>query len=288
MLGGAYLVDRVGAASLSSGRPAGSLMETNGFIDSLPLWVFFAGVLLIGVASVECGYRLGRHRYKRTQGEQDAPISEVVAALLGLLALIVAFTFGFGAQRFDIRRQTVLDEANAIGTTYLRTQMLPERGEEIRTLLRQYVDVRLRAVVADNLEEGVRLSENLQNEIWTEAAALGAKNPSSFVVGLFIQSLNEMIDLHAKRVQVGLRNRVPPAIWSVLLAISIVALGAMGYHAGQAGGRRSFAVLAVAFSFSAMIGLIADLDRSQQGLLNVGQHAMIDLKRSMNPPANRP
>jgi len=259
-------------------------MENIGFLDALPLWVFFVAILLIALASVEGGYRLGKYRHKRGRDEKDAPIGEMVGALLGLLALILAFTFGFGAQRFDLRRQTVLDEANAIGTTYLRAKMLPERRDEIQTLLKEYVDVRLKAVLANNVSEGIRLAENIQNELWAQAVAVGEKNPDSIVVGLFIQSLNETIDLHAERVQVGLRNRIPAAIWFVLVAMSIASLASMGYHAGLTGTRRSLAVLAVAFAFSAVIGLIADLDRSQQGVLNVGQHALIDLQRSMNAP----
>jgi hypothetical protein len=130
-----------------------------------------------------------------------------------LLAFILAFTFGLAAARFDTRRQVLLDEANAIGTTYLRAGMLPERREEIQTLLRNYVNTRLEAVRSGNIAEGIRQSENIQNEVWTRATAVGEKNPSSIVVGLFVQSLDEMIDLHAKRVHAGLRSRIPDAIW---------------------------------------------------------------------------
>ena len=260
-------------------------MESISFLDALPLWAFFIVVLLIALASVEGGYRLGKRAHKRRKEEaENAPFSEMVGALLGLLALILAFTFGFGAQRFDSRRQTILDEANAIGTTYLRARMLPERRDEIQALLKEYVDVRLKTVLENDVGDGIRLSENIQNRLWAQAVALGEKNPNSIVVGLFIQSLNETIDLHAKRVQVGLRNRIPAAIWFVLVAMMIVSLVVMGYHAGLGGGIRSLAVLAVALAFSAVIGLIADLDRPQQGLHKVDQHALMDLQRSMNTP----
>ena len=78
----------------------------------------------------------------------------MVGAMLGLLAFILAFTFGLVAARFDTRRQVLLDEANAIGTTYLRAGMLPEQGEKIRALLRDYVSVRLNAVRPGNAAEG--------------------------------------------------------------------------------------------------------------------------------------
>jgi hypothetical protein len=104
-------------------------------------------------------------------------------------------------------------------------------------------------------------------------------------VGLFVQSLNEVIDLHAKRVTAGLRNRIPAAIWVALLTIATLSLAAMGYHGGLVGTTRSLAILVVAVSFSAVIALIADLDRPQEGSLTVSQQALIDVRQSMNPPA---
>jgi len=259
-------------------------MESSGPLDALPLWGLFIAILAVVLLSVECGYRLGRYRRNRHEQEKETPVGTMVGATLGLLAFILAFTFGLAAARFDTRRQVLLDEANAIGTTYLRAGMLPERREEIRTLLRNYVNTRLEAVRPGNIAEGIRQSENIQNELWTHATAVGEKNPNSIVVGLFVQSLNEMIDLHAKRVQAGLRSRIPGAIWIGLFAVAALSLATMGYHAGMVGTRRSLAILAVAFTFSVVIELIADLDRPQEGVLKVSQHALLDLQRSMNVP----
>jgi len=259
-------------------------MESNGLLDALPLWGVFVAILVVVLLSVECGYRLGKYRRSRHEQEKEAPVGTIVGATLGLLAFILAFTFGLAAARFDARRQVLLDEANAIGTTYLRAGMLPERREEIRKLLRDYVDTRLEAVRLGKIAEGIRQSENLQNEVWTQATAVGEKNSNSIVVGLFVQSLNEMIDLHAKRVQAGLRSRIPGAIWLGLFAVAALSLATMGYHAGMVGTRRSLAILAVAFTFSVVIELIADLDRPQEGVLKVSQQALVDLQRSMNAP----
>jgi len=259
-------------------------MESSAPLDALPLWGLFIAILLVVLLSVECGYRLGRYRRNRHEQEKETPVGTMVGATLGLLAFILAFTFGLAAARFDTRRQILLNEANAIGTTYLRADMLPEQREEIRTLLRNYVNTRLDAVQSGNIAEGLRQSENIQNEVWTHAVAVGEKNPNSIVVGLFIQSLNQMIDLHAERVQAGLRSRIPGAIWLGLFAVAALSLATMGYHAGMVGTRRSLAILAVAFTFSVVIELIADLDRPQEGVLRVSQHALLDLQRSMNVP----
>jgi hypothetical protein len=209
----------------------------------------------------------------------------MVGATLGLLAFILAFTFGLAAARFDTRRQALLDEANAIGTTYLRAGMLPERGEEVRRLLREYVDVRLEAVQSGKAAEGMRRSEDIQQKVWTEAETVGQKSPNSIIIGLFVQSLNQMIDLHAVRIQAGLRSRIPSAIWLGLFAVACLSLATMGYHAGLSGTRRSLAILAVAVTFAVVIELIADLDRPQEGVLRVSQQALLDVQRSMNVPS---
>ena len=259
-------------------------MQFAGPIDALPLWGLFIVILVVVLLSVECGYRLGKFRRSRTEQEKEAPVGTMVGATLGLLAFILAFTFGLAAARFDTRRQLLLDEANAIGTTYLRAGMLPERGEEVRRLLQNYVGVRLNAVRPGNAAEGIRQSENIQQQVWAEAEIVGQKNPNSIAVGLFVQSLNEVIDLHAKRVQAGLRSRIPAAIWLGLFAVASLSLATMGYHAGLSGTRRSLAILAVAVTFSVVIELIADLDRPQEGVLRISQQALLDVQRSMNLP----
>src|SRR5262249_22976643 len=177
-------------------------------LDALPLWGLFVLILVVVLLSVECGYRLGKYRRGRREQEKEAPVGTMGGATLGLLAFILAFTFGLASSRFDTRRQVLLDEADAIGTTYLRAGMLHEGGERIRVLLRDYVVARLDAVRLGNVAGGIRRSENIQHQVWAEAETVAEKNPNSIVVGVFVQSLNEMIDLHARRVQAGIRSRI--------------------------------------------------------------------------------
>ena len=106
--------------------------------------------------------------------------------------------------------------------------------------------------------------------------------PTSIVVGLFVQSLNEVIDLHTKRVTAGVRNRIPGAIWAALFAVAVLSLAAMGYHAGLTGTTRSLAVLPLSPSHwsSGSCGS----DRPQEGVLKVSQQALLDLRQSMQVP----
>jgi hypothetical protein len=259
-------------------------MQYTTVLDVLPLWGLFLAIVVLVLAAIEGGYRLGSYRHRHADREKEAPVGAMVGATLGLLAFMLAFTFGMAASRFDTRKQLVIDEANAIGTTYLRAAMLPERRDEIRALLRSYVDARLEAVRPGRAAQEIRRSEDIQDQLWSAATAVGLQHTDSMIVGLFVASLNEVIDLHAKRVNTGLRNRIPGAIWLALLTIALLSLGAMGYHAGLAGTIRSIAIIVVAVTFSAVIALIADLDRPGEGTLIVGQQALIDVRQSMNPP----
>lgn len=258
-------------------------MPNSGLIDALPLWGLFGATVVVVLLSIEGGYRLGQFRRRRSEDEKEAPVGAIVGATLGLLGLILAFTFGLAASRFDSRREIVVEEANAIGTTYLRAGLLPNnRGVRIRKLLGEYVDARLEVVQTGNIEQVLRQSDELHRQLWKEAEAVGLKHPDSIVVGLFIQSLNETIDVHAKRVLVGLQNRLPGALWATLYLVTMLTMAGVGYHEGLSNSRRSLAILVLVLAFSAILTLVADLDRPKEGLFTVSQQAMSDLRKMMN------
>lgn len=256
-------------------------MSSDG-LDRLPLWMFFALATATALLSLEVGYRAGSWRYSHMAGEKEAPTGAMVGAMLGLLAFMLAFTFGMAASRFDSRRMTILEEANAIGTTYLRTSFLsePERAE-IAGLLRDYVDLRIRAVQEGDLAAGIKQSEELHGQIWPRAVKAADRNPESIMAGLFIQSLNDMIDLHSKRVLIGARSRIPGSIWIALFGLAIICMVSMGYQAGLSTTRRSPAAVLFAVAFAGILFLIVDLDRAHEGMLRVSQQAMLDLQQSM-------
>lgn len=256
-------------------------MQITELLDLLPLWSILPLTIAISLLSVELGYRLAGYRLRRSQEEKESPVGGMVGGTLGLLAFMLAFTFGLAGSRFEDRRQVLLSESNAIGTTYLRAAMLPEpMRTEIQNLLREYVDVRLEAVQPGKLDQALAKSEDLHNRLWTQAVAVTERDRSP-IAGLFVASLNEVIDLHAKRVMAGLRSRVPGVIWIVLYVLAVLAMVMMGYHSGLVHSRRSIAVVALVIGFSSVLYLIADLDRPGQGTLRVSQQAMVDLRRSM-------
>ena len=238
--------------------------------------------LLIVLLSVELGYRLGRHRFRDPKHETEGPVGGMVGAALGLLALLLAFTFGLAASRFDARKMVLLEESNAIGTAYLRADLIPEpHRARVRDLLREYVDIRLKAAQSGDAAYAMQRSGELHGLLWEQVVAVGG-NGGNITASLFIQSINEVIDIHAKRVMLSIRNRIPATIWCVLFGIGILALGTMGYHAGLSGTRRSPGFLIVVVAFVATLWLTLDLDRPQEGMLRVSQQSMIDLRESMN------
>jgi hypothetical protein len=257
-------------------------MELTGLLDPFPLWTILPLTVALALLSVELGYRLARYRLQREQLEKESPLGGMVGSTLGLLAFMLAFTFGLAGSRFEDRRQILLSEANAIGTTYLRAALIPEpMRTESRNLLREYVNVRLEGVQQPGkLEQSLSKSEQLHNQLWTVAVAAAEKERSP-MTSIYVQSLNEVIDLHATRVMAGLRSRVPAVIWIVLYLLGFLGMVLMGYQSGLANSRRSIAAVALILGFSLVLYLIADLDRPGKGVLQVSQQSMIDLQKSM-------
>lgn len=258
-------------------------------LDSIPLWSLVLIVAAILIAALEGGYRVGQWRHRRAPGEKEQPVGAIVGSILGLLALVLGFTFSMAAMRFDSRRQAVLNEANAIGTTYLRTRVLPEpQGSASAALLREYVELRIVPESwnprNDRMSETIARSVELQMLLWDQAELAAAEAPNQ-ITALYIESLNSVIDLHADRIHVAIRSRIPFVIWCSLFVITLIGMSAVGYQAGLSQTRRSPATLALVVTFAVVLMLILDLDRSQEGLLNVSQQALIDVQEMMSEPS---
>ncbi|CUI17954.1 hypothetical protein PNK_2358 [Candidatus Protochlamydia naegleriophila] len=248
----------------------------------IPLWGIFLFTIGLTWLAFEIGFRLGLYKKRRSPNLKEAPLNSAVAATLGLFAFILAFTFNMAANRFDERRNLVLEESNAIGTTYLRTGYLPEpQAEKIRQLLREYVSIRLEAVLSGSSLAGIETSEHLQDAMWDQAEQIARDSPDSIIAGLFIQSLNEVIDIHSKRVMKGLRSHIPEVIWDAIYCVAFLAMAAMGYQSGLSGQHLITLHSTLILTFSIVMALIGDLDRPQEGLLRVSQQSMIDLYKKI-------
>jgi len=252
------------------------------FYDFSLLSVFFVGVAIVLLAG-EIGWQLGTRIKPAGMGGN---ISAVEQSLLGLLALIVGFTFLMALTRFEARREAVLNEANAIGTTALRARLLPEpyRAETLK-LLREYVQIRIDYIpTGKSLAEQPRLierSNKIQEALWQQAKALSARDNNMVPTGLFIQTLNEMIDNQGKRLS-ALRNYIPDAVLLSLFVIAAVACGFAGYASGLDPLRTRMPVLVTVALVCGVIFVILDLDRPNVGFITISHQPMIDAAASLS------
>lgn len=249
-------------------------------MDSLPLWVIFVLSASIARIWVEVGCRIYKRRAQEDTKESEAPIGSMVSATLALLAFMLAFTYGIAQSRFEERRLLVVDEANAIGTAYLRADILEEPSRTtVKQLLRSYVSARIPG--AGSLQQAIAESERLQKALWAETAVIGQKHPNWPVYSLFISSMNEVIDLHSKRVAAAVYARMPASVWLALFAVGALAMMAIGYYCGLTGLHREPEILIMVLAFSTVLFVVADLDRPFEGSLRTPQQPLIDLQKKL-------
>jgi len=259
-------------------------MKIELLFNEISLGLLYIITVVIVLLSVVCGLRLARYIRRQEKRGPEAPVGSIVAAILGLLAFILAFTFGMASSRYDTRKQLLLDEVNAIGTAFLRTDFLPEtQRRESRKLLKKYVDIRVEVVnQPEKMPQAIVDSELIHDRLWSQLTPLSNQANNSILVGLYVQSLNEVIDLHSKRVTVGLQYHIPGTIWLTLYFVTILAMAAVGYQFGLADTSSWLSILLLALSFSAVILLIADLDRVSEGFLKLSQKPMFSLQHKLS------
>jgi hypothetical protein len=252
-------------------------------------WVIFVSLAVLLTAATESGFRIGRRARPAAHGGWGSEVTTVQAAVLGLLALLLGFTFSMAVTRYDLRKQLVLEEANSIGTTYLRTRLLPPpHSAEAGNLLRQYVDARLAFYEAgmhpQRLREASRKTERLQAKLWSHAVAAGKIDRRAVTTGLFISSLNDLIDNHARRLA-ALENQVPASVFVLLYVAAIAAMALTGYGLGVGGQRNPLCTVTATILIASVVFLIADLDRPRRGLIRVSQQSMVRLQQSLQREA---
>jgi hypothetical protein len=239
-------------------------------------WSMVAFVILLFfgmLAMLELGRRI-RIRQRALHAEGGGPgLGAVEGAVFALLGLLIAFTFSGAASRFDARRQLVVEEANDIGTAYLRLDLLPPATQApLREKFRQYVDARLAfyQLLPDReaalVPEGRALA--LQNEIWRDAVAAGQQSPTTQASILLLPALNAMIDITTTRKTV-LRMHPPLVIFFLLGGIALASSLFAGYGMAEASGRSALHVFGFAAIVTLSVYVILDLEYPRLGLIRV-------------------
>jgi len=254
-------------------------------LSSVELGLLIVGIVLgTTLLGVFAGRRLREHGDTLRE-----PFGVLQAALLGLVALILALGLTMAVGRYDSRRAAVVDDANAIGTTYLRAQLLPEpmRTRSLHSLER-YTDasIRLSEAVPGSSAADAAIADGigLQRALWGLAGQAVAGSPQDSAPRLYVESLNEMIDMQTVRVS-ALANRVPTAVLVIEIAGAAVALGLLALYLAILSRGVIPVVLAAGF-VSVLLLITFDLDRPTRGLVKVPDTPLVSLRASMaHPPA---
>lgn len=258
------------------------------FANQISVFLIVGGILFL---AARVGYRMGL-RLHHAQDEPRSKQAEIVqGSVLGLMSLLLGFTYAMAVQRYDLRKKTVVDEANAIGTAFLRASFLPDASRaESENLLRRYVPLRLDLLKASETPEGLSALESetakIQQRLWLLVSEAGRQTPNTLING-YAQSLNDMIDMDATRLA-SLRNHVPGAVWLLLLALTFSGCWFTGYRAGAAARPTKLSLLALPLLITIVITLVSDLDHPTQGLVGLDETSLRDLQQSLGKPSPLP
>jgi hypothetical protein len=238
---------------------------------------------LIVYLSIFIGHRYGSYNKKKSPDLQEGPVGTVVASAFALLAFMLAFTFQIATNKYDTRKQLLLDEVTNIRTTYLRAGLIPEPiCSETKELLVEYVDIRIE-VSSDysKLDSLMLLSQQILDRLWDYTETLAEQDRSSEVYALFTSSINDLVDNYNQRITYTFEYRIPVVVLWILSIITILSMLMLGYLFGISG-KGSFKLnLLLAIIFALVMFLIFALDRPETGLAKMNQRPMITLQHQL-------
>lgn len=246
---------------------------------SYPLTWFVASFVGLRVAAEVGVYLRGKRAY--SEGVRD-DLKLVLSATLTLLALIIGFSFSMAGTRFEQRRTVEEQEANAIGTEYLRVSLLPApEAARAHALLREYVDQRIRFYTtrpSDELNDLDAATLSMQNAMWDVVKKAAVAKPTP-VTALVASGMNDVIDAQGFTTAAWI-NLIPPAAWLLLLSIAFGCCALLGFLRQQNDRSRSVFLMPLVIAIS--IYLIADLASPRAGIINTPPNNMQSVKASMH------
>ena len=263
------------------------------FLDLTFFWLNLgvAGAMLMAVVllAAEAGFRLAQRASGGIDDQNRSQVAAIKGASIAVVGLLLGFTFSMSASRFESRKLIVVNEANAIGTAYLRARLLQEpQRQQLEACLRRYVDVWLELCAAgadvNTGEAATKELGQLQERLWTVAAEAARQNPNAVTLSLLLQSLNDIFDRQSE-LMAAVANRVPGVVLLLLTVTISIALGMVGYGCGLAGRRNFGAVLTLSVLIVAIILTILDFDRPRRGLVQISPAPMLVLRQGMNTPS---
>jgi len=240
------------------------------------------------IVCLDIGYRIGRRGLAKNHVSAHEGIGVIEAAVFALLGLLLAFSFAGGTSRLDTKRQLIVQEANAIGTAYLRLDELPaDEQPPIRRLFRDYLDARLRVYEKlPNLEaaeeELTRVAE-LQHDIWLRAVAACRNDPTQNAARLLLPAINEMIDVTTAR-KIAMYTQLPRLIFILLTVVALISGLLAGYAMAKRMSRSWLHMVLYAAVIAVTVYAVLDLEYPRFGLIRIDEadRALIQLRDSIH------
>jgi hypothetical protein len=250
-------------------------------------WVLLLGLFAGILACLEFGYRIGRGSSLKNPQSAYEGTGAIEAALFALLGLLLGFSFAGATSRLDSRHQLIVQEANAVGTAYLRLDLLPP-GEQpkLRELFRDYLDARVQAYAKLARQPGIpqefARASQLQQQIWSQALAASRTDPSQESARLLMPAINDMIDVTTSRA-VALDTHLPALIFYLLICVALLTGLLAGYDMSRRHSRSWLHILVYAAVISLTVYTIFDFDNPRYGLIraDAADKALLNLRDSM-------
>jgi hypothetical protein len=239
-------------------------------------------VFVLAIVVQWCAAYLGdllRRKVRPIATDERADFDTVLAATLTLLALIIGFTFSMAVSRYDQRKNYEAEEANAIGTEYVRADLLPAEDQmKVRDLLRRYIDQRIQAYRTNEAEVSAARKDSfkLQAELWSSVMRPGTSQPNP-VVALAVAGMNDVLNSQGY-TQAAWLNRIPTAAWALVASIAIFANLLLGYREWRPG---LLVLTVLPLILSIAFFLIADIDSPHGGVIRVVPTNLISVSQFM-------
>ena len=247
-------------------------------LDGIPLWGVYLAIIALFFVSVEAGLLLGKWRSPQaiTEGLTAQTVT-VLGALLSLNGFLLGFTFSNAGSQFDVRRNLVIQDANAIGTAFLLTETLPEpQRSNSRRLLGEYLG-RRHLIRTESRPEIIALSESLHNRLWAEASVV-AQDDRTPIIATYLNSLGRIIDIHAERANTEEWVRIPGMIFLTLAFLSVLSMTMTGFLLALRKRRYGIPTALMVIAYATTFLLVIDLDRPVHGLFSVSHNMMVELR----------
>jgi len=237
------------------------------------------GLLATLSIALDLGFRAGRRAGASEHDGESGQVGAIQGAVLGLLGLLLAFSFAAAGSRFFERQDLIVQEANAIGTSWLRAELLDEpQRSELRAALQDYTRSRIEIPARSRdgwNEEMLAEADRLHGRIWRAASTGVARRPELSLV--ILTPVNEVIDVHSLRVNASIKH-VPGLVLALLVACSLLSVAVIGYGCGIGGRRRWLLTLSLVLVIGSSLWITVDLDHPRQGLLQLDDAPLKMLK----------